>query len=556
MSATSSSRRSAPVRRAAHAALLPASLIVSAMLAACSKPPPDAVAPRPVRAQAVVLAAGAQDDNYTGAVRARVESDLAFRVGGKVVQRKVDVGQQVRTGDVLAALDAGDYGLGVAAAVNQEKAAAVEAGQAATDAARFARLQVAGAIGQGEAERQQARADAARERLDQARRQAELARNRATYAVLRAPFDGVVTSVRFETGQVVSEGQTVMTLAAHGEREIVVDIPETRVLQARRATLATASLWVDEANAALPAVAGNAGRFAVTLRELSPVAATATRTYRARYRVGSEAPPMELGMTATVWLQSGAVSGAPRVATLPAAALHHRDGHTAVWIVDAAQRPALVPVEVVRYGQDEVQVTGLAEGQLVATAGVQKLTPGMTVVAVNAEGQPLARGATRMTATPPPPWPRPRRPLSRSRSRGQRHERCSQPVALGGHASFAGAVPGRRGPRQRRFLVPQARAARGPELPRTDDDGDRRVARRLGAGSAGPGAQPDREETAGARALRQRAHLQPPGLRCAVAVARGRHAQGGPGGGVVPGAQAHRRPARPDACGCHRPGDQ
>ena len=259
MSATSSSRRSAPVRCAAHAALLPASWIVSAMLAACSKPPPDAVAPRPVRAQAVVLAAGAQDDNYTGAVRARVETDLAFRVGGKVVQRKVDVGQQVRTGDVLAALDAGDYGLGVAAAVNQEKAAAVEAGQAATDAARFARLQVAGAIGQGEAERQQARADAARERLDQARRQAELARNRATYAVLRAPFDGVVTSVRFETGQVVSEGQTVMTLAAHGEREIVVDIPETRVLQARRATLATASLWVDEANAALPAGAGNAG---------------------------------------------------------------------------------------------------------------------------------------------------------------------------------------------------------------------------------------------------------------------------------------------------------
>jgi multidrug efflux pump subunit AcrA (membrane-fusion protein) len=180
---------------------------------------------------------------------------------------------------------------------------------------------------------------------------------------------------------VVGEGQPVATLAKLGEREIVIDIPESRVVTARKAA-ASASLW-----------ASDGLRFPVTLRELSPVAAAATRTYRARYRIGAEAPPMELGMTATVWLQSAAGAGA-RVATLPASALHQADGRAAVWTVaPGGTAPVLVPVQVLRYGEESVQVTGLADGQLVVTAGVQKLYPGMSVVAVNADGRPLERVA-------------------------------------------------------------------------------------------------------------------------------------------------------------------
>ena len=365
-----------------RAVLVPA-VTAALLLGACSKPAQPIAAPKPVRVQAVALSAARPDDSYTGAVRARVESVLAFRVGGKVLRRLVDVGQPVRAGSVIAELDGADYELGADAAIHQQEAAAVDAEQAAADAARFARLLADGAMSQGDAERQRARADAARERLDQARRQVELARNRAVYAVLRAPFDGVVTALHVEAGQVVGEAQPVVTLAKLGEREIVIDIPESRVLAAKRATAATASLW-----------AGDGARFKVALRELSPVASAATRTYRARYRIGSDAPPMELGMTATVWLEESAagsaVSADARVATLPASALHQRDGAAAVWTVaPGAGTPTLVPVQVIRYGEEQVQLTGLSEGQLVVTAGVQKLFPGMSVVAVNAEGRPL-----------------------------------------------------------------------------------------------------------------------------------------------------------------------
>jgi len=373
--------------------LVPFALAASTalLLAACSKPGATVTPPKPVRVQPVVLTAADKQESFTGAVRARVESDLAFRVGGKVIQRLVEVGQQVRAGQVIAELDAADYGLGVAAALNQQQAAAVDAEQAASDAARFARLLSEGAVSQGDVERQRARADAARERLDQARRQVELARNRAGYAVLRAPFDGVVTALRLEAGQVVSEGQPVATLAAKGEREIVIDVPESRVLATKRST-ATASLW-----------ASDGARFAVALRELSPIASAATRTYRARYRVGADAPPMELGMTATVWLGAGGDARRPAVATLPASALVHRDGRAAVWNVDAnGGATTLVPVEVIAYGQDDVQVTGLATGQLVAVAGVQKLTPQMKVVAVDGDDKPvLAQAAPALAAAQP-----------------------------------------------------------------------------------------------------------------------------------------------------------
>lgn len=356
--------------------------LAALLLAACGEPAPTFVAPKPVRVQQVVLAAGTQEESYTGAVRARVESDVGFRVGGKVVKRRVEVGQRVRSGDVIAELDAEDYALAVAAAVNQRQAAAVDADQAAADAGRWTKLAAQGFSSQTEAERYRSRADAARERVDQARRQVDLARNRVAYAVLRAPFDGVVTALRVEPGQVVGEGQPVATLAALGEREIVIDIPESRVQQARTAA----------ATASLPAAAGK--RFPVALRELSPVAAAATRTYRARYRIGADAPPMELGMTATVWLGAGPTAAEAQVATLPASALHHRDGHAAVWTVQGEGAPILVPVQVVRYGEDEVQVTGVRDGELVVTAGVQKLDAGMSVVAVNADGKPMLAGVS------------------------------------------------------------------------------------------------------------------------------------------------------------------
>lgn len=371
--------------------------LAGAVLAAagCS-PSPQAqapvAAPKPVRVQAAAAAHDASGDSLTGFVRARIESDLAFRVGGKVVRRYAEVGQVVRAGDPIAELDAEDYGLGLSAAEAQQQAAAVDAAQAESDAQRFERLQGDGAASQGDAERQRARADAAGRRLEQAARQVELARNRAGYSMLRAPFDGVIAALHVESGQVVAEGQPVATLERLGEREIVVEVPESRVLQARRSPSAIASLW-----------AGEGTRFGVTLRELSPVASAATRTYRARYRIGRDAPPMELGMTATVWIAATppdpAAGRVEAAVSLPASALFHQGSEPAVWVVDAARgRPVLSPVRVVRYAQDEVQVAGLRAGELVVTAGVQKLAADMPVVAVDGDGRPLAQAGASVLA--------------------------------------------------------------------------------------------------------------------------------------------------------------
>jgi len=385
------------VQRPAAMALALAALVG---LAACTEQPEQSEPAKPVRVLQVRLAAPGGSDSYTGAVRARVESDLAFRVGGKIVRRHVEVGQQVRSGDAIAELDAQDYALAVSAAGNQQRAAAAEAEQAAADAARFDRLAAQGFVSAAEAQRHRTRADAARERLGQARQEVELARNRSAYTMLRAPFDGVITSLRAEPGQVVEDGQPVATMAKGGEREIIVDLPESRVVEARRSTNGHASLW-----------SGDGTRFAVTLRELAPIASTVTRTYRARYRIGPDAPPMELGMTATVWLEgdSSASAAGASVATLPASALHHRDGQPAVWTVPASGTPTLVPVQVVRYAENEVQVSGLREGELVVTAGVQKLNAGLQVVAVNEDGKPVADasgpGGTLRTAAANRPWP-------------------------------------------------------------------------------------------------------------------------------------------------------
>ena len=174
---------------------------------ACSDPPVPVAVVKQVFVTTVTHSAAAQTRTFTSLVRARVETDLGFRTGGKVTERVVEVGDVVRAGQVLARLDPADYRLAVSAAADQVQAATVDAQQAESDEARLRRLLADGSVGAADHERQKARADAAAARLDQARRQLELARNREGYATLVAPYAGVVIALRFERGQVVAEGQ-------------------------------------------------------------------------------------------------------------------------------------------------------------------------------------------------------------------------------------------------------------------------------------------------------------------------------------------------------------
>lgn len=350
-------------------------MAASLLLAACGDTPAPAAAVKPVFVTTVTAGHSAQTRVFTAVVRARVETDLGFRTGGKVVERLVEVGDAVQAGQALARLDPADYRLAAGAAGDQVQAASAEAQQAASDEARLRRLLADGSVGAADHERQKARADAAAARLDQARRQLEVARNREGYATLVAPYAGVVTALRFERGQVVAEGQPVVSLARAGEREIVADLPEEWVSRVRSLT-ATATPWND-AEPPAPLV----------LREVSPLASTQGRTFRVRYAAAPQSrmriADLPLGSTVQLNL-SAPPSAGPAAAVLPVTALVKTSGAAGVWVLnEKGTGVAFAPVQVVGADDASVRVTGLAAGSRVVSVGAQKLDAGMAVRAID-----------------------------------------------------------------------------------------------------------------------------------------------------------------------------
>lgn len=355
-------------------------------LAGCSGPPAPVAAVKPVFVTTVTPASSAQTRSFTAVVRARVETDLGFRTGGKVVDRLVEVGDTVKVGQALARLDPGDYQLAVSAAADQVQAASVDAQQAASDEARLRRLLADGSVGAADHERQKARADAAAARLEQARRQLDLARNRVGYATLVAPYAGVITALRFERGQVVTEGQPVLSLARDGEREIVAELPEEWVGRVRTLA-ATATPWHDAKSP-----------LGLVLRELSPLASAQGRTFRVRYAAAPESrtqvAALPLGSTMQLNL-SGQPTG-PATTSVPVTALVKASASAGVWVLDAkGSGVVFTPVQVVAIDDAWVHVTGLAGGSRVVSVGAQKLDAGIAVRAVERTAEAGAAGVAR-----------------------------------------------------------------------------------------------------------------------------------------------------------------
>ncbi len=288
-------------------------LAVAAMLCACSPDQPSVQAPRPVRTVEINYDNARESSRYVGTVQSRHEVDQAFRVGGKVAQRKVDVGQFVREGDVLAVLDDSDYRLAEQASQQQWAVAVEQTRQADSDHQRLTALKADGSVSAADDERAHTNAQTAHATAEAEARKLELARNRLKYTVLRASRSGVVTAVRFEAGQVVAEGQPVVSVANPDESEIVIDVPEDQL-----------SVFKDAQFKASLASAPNE-TFDVTLRELSPQAAAQTRTYRARLKPMQALP---LGATATVMAKS--VMTNVSVAAVPATALTQSGGQPAL----------------------------------------------------------------------------------------------------------------------------------------------------------------------------------------------------------------------------------
>lgn len=347
--------------------LLLASLL-AVTLAGCRTEAKPQVSIRPVVTEVVALQTIQPTASYPGEVKARHESDLAFRVGGKIISRSVDVGDRVSTGQVLARLDPQDAELAVQAAQAQVAAAAAEVELTRAELERYGRLRERQLLGQSDLDVREHAHRAATARLNEAQAGLEIARHQHQYAELVSVGDGVITAVAAEPGQVVTAGQTVARIARLDEREVLVHVPESRIAAARSAMAVTVRLWAYPDHA-----------YRGEIREIAPMADAVTRTFAIRVRVIDADEMLALGMTTNV----GFAGATPetRVALLPSTSILEREGRISVLTVDP-ETTTITPrqVEIVGFAGDRVAVAGsLAEGDRIVTAGVHKLRPGERV---------------------------------------------------------------------------------------------------------------------------------------------------------------------------------
>jgi multidrug efflux system membrane fusion protein len=337
------------------------------LLAACDRKVAIEAPVPTVLVQQVVLGAPGARDVYSGEIRARHETDLAFRVGGKIVARSVDAGATVRRGQELARLDPSDARLALQAASAQSAAAEGDLALAEAELERHSGLLAQGFISRSALDARRNARDAAAARAAQMRSQRALSANQAGYTSLVADADGVVVSVAAEPGQVVAAGQPVLRLARAGEMDVVLHAPEGQLARFAVGRAVTISLWADRSAA-----------FAGRIREIAGGADPITRTYLVRVGAIDPPPTVRLGMSASVLLGGG---GDERLVLLPLSALARSGAEPAVWVVDAATGlVALRPVAIGQFREDGVTITsGLAAGELVVTAGVRKLRPGQRV---------------------------------------------------------------------------------------------------------------------------------------------------------------------------------
>ncbi len=348
--------------------------VVLATLSACSR---EEAPPEPVRAVKVITV-GAQgwqtDAVYAGEVRARVESRLGFRVGGKLTHRAVDAGQRVSAAQLLAAIDAQDYQLSAQAAQAQQVAAQTQRDVALADYKRYESLRAQGFISGAELERREASLKAAEATLVQARSQSQVQANQVGYARLQATTAGVVTALEAEVGQVLAAGQPVLRLAHDGPRDAVFNVPEQAVQTFRVGMPMLAQL------------AGSTELLKGRVREVGASADPVTRTFAVKLALdASERLP--LGVTVNV--QAPQQAATVQAMTLPTTALRQEGEGTAVWVLDEAsmtvqpQKVTLGPVQA----QQVVIASGLKPGQKVVVAGVHVLSPGQKVTLYKPAGE-------------------------------------------------------------------------------------------------------------------------------------------------------------------------
>jgi len=336
-------------------------------VAACREaPPPPAPEVRPVRSVVVQSRPANDFVSLTGTVQPQTEINFSFRIDGRMVERRVEVGNQVRAGQVLAVLNPDNEQDGVRQAEANLAAARARATEARNTLERNRPLLAQGFISKAAFDNLQATATATQAQVDAAQAQVSLASNRLGYTNLVADAPGIVTAIGAEPGEIVQAGRSVVQIARQGGRDAVFDVPPA----IKDAAPSNPNITVTLASDPKISAAGS-------VREVSPRADPATGTFRVRVSLTNPPERMRLGTTVTGRMKIDNPGGIE----IPASALANADKQPAVWVVDPKTGTVSSrPIEVARFEQGRVLVgKGLKDGEIVVTAGVRVLRPGQKV---------------------------------------------------------------------------------------------------------------------------------------------------------------------------------
>jgi membrane fusion protein, multidrug efflux system len=349
-------------------ARLPFAIVCCVVLASCSKAPPQQEPIRAVKILKVGESSASYDLEFSGEIRARVESTLGFRVAGKLINRQAELGQRVKAGQLLAQIDPQDYRVAADAAAAQLIAAQSNRDVAVADLKRYQGLFDQGFISVAELERRQASEKSAQAQWRQAQAQSTVQGNQSNYTHLLADGAGVITSIDASAGQVVAAGQPVVRLALDGPRDVVFSVSEDKLASLKAGVVVDVRQWQDGKT------------LEAKVRDVSASADMVTRTFVVKAALPKEADPV-LGSTATVSLRAAKLAGAKTRIKLPTQALRTEAGATAVWVLDPATMTVKSqPIQVsTADGNEAVVDSGLQDGDQVVISGVHVLTAGQKV---------------------------------------------------------------------------------------------------------------------------------------------------------------------------------
>lgn len=343
------------------------------LVAACSKAPEPLTPPRPTLTMTVGSSADSGSMVLVGEVRPRYESSQGFRIAGKIMERKADVGALVKKGQLIARLDAADANLSAAAAMADVRAAEASHALAAAELERQRQLYAKKFISASALDMREAEFKTSAARLAQVKAQANVSGNQTRYTNLTADRDGVVTMIRAEPGQVVQAGETIVQIADLKETEVLVAVPESRMGEVKVGMPVTVKMWANHEKA-----------YAARVREIAPAADTATRAFDVRVSLTDADDAVKLGMTAGVKFKQ---QDSQQQLIIPLAALTEVKGKKLVWVIDAENKAQQREVTAGEFTEDGVLVrSGLQAGENIAIAGVHTLVKGQLV-------KPVAKAA-------------------------------------------------------------------------------------------------------------------------------------------------------------------